>query len=75
MCTRCGRTWVTAGVEAAVERGAVRGRKGGRGEKRIWIARGASWSVLHNRGSDLPITHAALGECRTVEDTHRGCGE
>lgn len=29
MCTRCGRTWVTAGIEAAVERGAVRGRKGG----------------------------------------------
>lgn len=37
MCTRCGRTWVTAGVEAAVERGAVREKGEGavrQGERR-----------------------------------------
>lgn len=65
MCTRCGRTWVTAAVEAAVEPGCGYQEKDeeeeGREKERIWIARGASWSVLHNQQSDLStvpaITH------------------
>lgn len=68
MCTRCGRTWVTAAVEAAVEPGCGYQEKDeeeeGREKERIWIARGASWSVLHNRSIYSSSDHASAS---TVE--------
>lgn len=57
MCTRCGRTWVTAGVEAAVERGASCTREG-RGS--------CTTGGEERRGSGL--REERLGACSTTEN-------